>query len=249
MRLQGKTTIITGAAGMLGHATARLFAAEGAQLVLMDREISLLQKQAANFDPSICEIIKADAASAADMAQIAERTLDRFGAIDFFFANAGIEGQATDFFQYPDETFDQVMEVNVKGVYLGIKMMLPHMNDGASILITSSIAGLMGMPLNVAYTTSKHAVIGIRRACAAIGGKRGIRVNSLHPGFVDSAMLRRLVAQHPNSEASLRALKDRALLGRLVQPEEIAKAALFLASDESRAITNQGLVVDCGVVN
>lgn len=249
MRLHGKVCALTGAAGVLGHATAKRFAEEGARLVLVDRDLDRLQRRAADFDPNIVTLISADVAQANDMEHVADIAIERFGGIDVFFANAGIEGQASDLSDYPDETFDKVIEVNVKGVYVGVKTMLPRLNDGASVLMTSSIAGLMGMPLNVAYTASKHAVVGIRRACAAIGGARGIRVNSLHPGFVDSEMLHRLVSQHPDSQASITAMREKALLGRLVQPDEIANAALFLASDESRAITNHGLVVDCGVVN
>ena len=245
MTLSGRHILVTGAARGLGAVIAHHLAEAGAQLTLADILDAEGREVADRLSAAFLPLDLRDPDSIRSLGAALQGPLHGLfnnGAIATGIGGIGFE-------EIEIDTWDKVMEVNVKGVYLGIKMMLPHMNDGASILITSSIAGLMGMPLNVAYTTSKHAVIGIRRACAAIGGKRGIRVNSLHPGFVDSAMLRRLVAQHPNSEASLRALKDRALLGRLVQPEEIAKAALFLASDESRAITNQGLVVDCGVVN
>lgn len=249
MRLTDKTAVITGAAGILGQASARRFGAEGARLVLVDRDAPRLEALAATLDPGRSLALTVDVACAADMVQVAEAAIDRFGGIDIFFANAGIEGMAAPMQDYPDETFDKVIEVNLRGVYIGVKTMLPRMRDGGSVLMTSSIAGLMGMPLNVAYTASKHAVVGIRRACAAIAGPRGIRVNSIHPGFVDSKMLARLVAQHADPEASLKGMRDRALLGRLVHPDEVANAALFLASDESRGITNHGLVVDCGILN
>ena len=247
MRLADKIAVITGAAGILGDATARRFAAEGARLVLVDRDADRLARNAAAFEADRVATCVADVARTEDMERVARTALDRFGRIDIFFANAGIEGQAAALSDYADETFDRVMEVNVRGVYVGVRVMLPYMSEGGAVLLTSSVAGLIGMPLNVAYTASKHAVVGIRRACAAIAGPRGIRVNSIHPGFVDSEMVMRLVAQHADAEASLDAMRARALLGRLVQPDEIASAALFLVSDEARAITNHGLVVDCGV--
>ena len=121
------------------------------------------------------------------------------------------------------------------------------MRDGGSIILTSSIAGLQGSPTNIAYTASKHAVIGLMRSAAAAGGPRGIRANSIHPGFVDSEMLHRLIGQNPDPEFGAK-LKARTKLGRFITVDEIADAVCFLASDESRAITSQQLVIDGGVV-
>ncbi len=249
MRLSGKVAIITGAAGTLGSTSARRFAEEGAKLVLVDRDEDRLAEIASALDPDRTLELFADVARAEDMARVAEESLRRFGAIHFFWANAGIEGMAAqDMQDYPDELFDKVIEVNLRGVYIGIKIILPKMEEGGSVLITSSIAGLKGMPLNVPYVASKHAVVGIRRSCAIIAGPRRIRVNTIHPGFVDSDMMDRLIEQHSDPEASVQNLAEQAMLDRFTQPEDIANGALFLASDESRAITNQGLVVDCGIV-
>lgn len=249
MRLAGKTVVLTGAAGILGQAITRRFAAEGANMVLVDRDAGRLAGLAAALPAEAVLSVTADVASAGDMTRVAEAAEARFGAIHVFLANAGIEGMAATMADYPDDLFDAVIAVNLRGVYIGIKAVLPRMADGGSVILTSSIMGMMGTPFNVAYTASKHAVVGIRRSCAIIAGPRGIRVNTIHPGFVDSEMLDRLIAQHADPAASRRGMEHKALLGRLTLPEDVADAALFLASDESRAVTNHGLVVDCGTLN
>lgn len=249
MRLAGKTVVLTGAAGILGQAITRRFAAEGANMVLVDRDAGRLAGLAAALPAEAVLSVTADVASAGDMTRVAGAAEARFGAIHVFLANAGIEGMAATMADYPDDLFDAVIAVNLRGVYIGIKAVLPRMADGGSVILTSSIMGMMGTPFNVAYTASKHAVVGIRRSCAIIAGPRGIRVNTIHPGFVDSEMLDRLIAQHADPAASRRGMEHKALLGRLTLPEDVAAAALFLASDESRAVTNHGLVVDCGTLN
>ena len=248
MRLRDKTAIITGGAGNLGLATARRFQGEGARLVLVDRQGEALARAAAQLSGAGVLCLEADVTSAADMGQVAESAVETFGGIDIFFGNAGIEGVVSELTAYPPDTFDRVMEVNVKGLFTGLAAVLPKMRAGGSAVLTSSIAGLMGSPSNVAYATSKHAVVGLMRSAAASQGPRGIRVNAVHPGFVESEMLRRLIDQHEDPAGFEAALKARTKLGRFIGLDEIADGVLFLASDESRGITSHSLTIDGGVV-
>lgn len=151
--------------------------------------------------------------------------------------------------EYPDEKFDQVMAVNVRGVWLGIKHALPEMNDGGSIIITSSVAGILGSPNVSAYITSKHAALGVMRAVAVETAPRKIRVNSIHPSPVDNRMMRSLEEGFAPGQAAAakRELEKTIPLGRYAEPDEIGKLVLFLASDDSRFITGTTQVIDGGL--
>ena len=248
MRLKDRTAIITGAAGNIGLAVARKFRSEGANLVLADRDAAALERLEAALGGAGVLPVVADVTRADDNRRMVEAALDRFGRLDIFFGNAGIEGVVSPIEDYPQEVFERVFAVNVTALQLGLAAVLPRIADGGAIVLTSSIAGLLGSAGNIAYSASKHAVIGLMRSAAAAGGPRGIRANSVHPGFVDSEMLHRLIAQNPDPEFGGK-LIARTKLGRFVTVEEVADAVCFLASDESRAITAQTLVVDGGVVH
>ncbi|MCJ0765113.1 SDR family NAD(P)-dependent oxidoreductase [Variovorax terrae] len=246
MRLKDKVAIITGAAGNIGLATARLFAREGARLVLIDAQRAALDAACKEFDSVTMLPITADVTSAEDTIRVADATIARFGGIDILFANAGIEGLVQPTGDYPEEVYDKVMDVNVKGVFLGVKHIAPRMREGGSLVMTSSIMGLMGAPRNIAYTASKHAVVGLMRSAAADLAARRIRVNTVHPGMVESDMLRRLIERHPDPKQRHADLIARIKLGRFVAPEEIAHTVLFLSSDESCMTTGQTFLVDGG---
>lgn len=243
MRLKNKVIVMTGAAGGIGSVTARAMAREGAQLVLVDRNRDTLERLFSDIADQTL-LVSADVSQASDCAAIAEQTLARWGAIDVFFANAGIEGEPRPLAEYPVDLYDRVMDVNVKGVLLGLQHVTPKMRDGGSVILTSSIAGLIGMDRNSVYTASKHAVVGLMRSAARELAPRRIRVNSIHPGFVDTPMLRRLINQHDDPAAQEKRLIERTKLGRLLKPEDIAPAVLFLSSDESSMISGQTLVID-----
>lgn len=249
MRLNGKVAIITGAAGAIGRASSLLFAKEGALLVLVDRDAEGLAHVAGALDPAKCAVLPADVTHTGTTPEAVDIATRRFGGVDILFANSGIEGKWNDIETYPHDEYDRVMDVNVRSVFLGIQSALGALRDHGSIVITSSVVGLSGSANNIAYTASKHAVVGLRRSAAIAGGKRGIRVNTIHPGFVESEMLSRIMASSGDQENARARYAGRAKLGRLVKPDEIAAAALFLASDESRSITNQALVVDAGVLD
>ena len=248
MRLQGKSAIITGAAGNIGLATARLFLKEGASVLLVDRDEAGLKTAMKEFGGNQAEALIADVTKAKDTERYAQRAVEKFGGVDIFFNNAGIEGPVTKIQDYPDDGFDQVMQVNAKGVFLGVKHVLPRMREWGSMIITSSIMGLRGGVRTIGYVASKHAVVGIMRAAAKDAGPRHIRVNSIHPGFVKSEMLGRI--QKRNTELGLPSDESFYLaqvpFGTYVTPHEIAQTVLFLASDDSRQVTGQTLAIDGG---
>jgi NAD(P)-dependent dehydrogenase (short-subunit alcohol dehydrogenase family) len=248
MRLQNKVAIVTGAVGNIGLETVRLFLEHGAKVMLVDRDQARIENTLAELGSERADGIVADVTASSDVTRYVQATVQRFGKIDIFFNNAGIEGAVKPLVDYPEDSFDEVMSVNVKGVFLGMKYVLPAMNDGGSIIITSSIMGLAGSMKTIGYTASKHAVVGIMRSAAKSLGPRRIRVNTIHPGYVESDMLRRIeesdLPDNPQ-EARQKRLAD-VPMGRYVVPREIAESVLFLASDESRMTTGQTLVVDGG---
>ena len=166
-----------------------------------------------------------------------------------FFNNAGIEGVVKPITDYPEDVFDKVISVNVKGIWLGNKFALPQMNDGGSIIITSSVAGILGFAGLGAYVTSKHAVVGIMRTSAIEAAPRKIRVNSVHPAPVNNRMMRSIEegASAGHGEEVKKQFEATIPLGRYAEPVEIAKLVLFLASDDSQYITGTTQVIDGGM--
>jgi len=249
VRLDDKVALVTGGAGVIGRAVAQRFIAEGATVVLVDKDEAALQAASAEIGDDRIAVVAADVTSAASVAAYARSAFERMGRIDIFFNNAGIEGPTAPLIEFPEDGFAQVMAVNVTGVFLGIKYMLPVMADGGSIIVTSSTAGLRGAADFVGYCASKHAVIGIMRTAAIEAAPRRIRVNSIHPAPVESAMIERLErARAANSDpAAVRSRFMRRIpMGRYIEPAEVADLVLFLASDESRMITGSTLGIDGG---
>ena len=249
MNVNGKVVVITGGAGSIGKATARLFLDGGARVALVDLKEDALKEAAGELDAGDNVMYSAaDVTKAEDVKKYVREVADKFGKIDAFFNNAGIEGIVKPITEYPDEEFDKVMAVNVRGVWLGCKYILPEMNDGGSIIITSSVSGLVGTPNITGYITSKHAVVGVMRALAVELAPRGIRVNTVHPSPVDNRMMRSLEEGFSpgEAEAAKKKLEELIPLGRYAEPEEIGQMVLFLASDESRFITGTRMVVDGG---
>lgn len=250
-RLSGKVAIITGGAGGIGSATARLFVHEGAKVLLVDLHEDALKNVAAELDSDQVSYQAADVRKAEDTKAYVQTAIDRYGRVDVFFANAGIVGEVIPLVDYPDEAFDQLMAVNVRGVWLGLKHVIPVMRakGGGSIMITSSVAGMKGFANMPAYVTSKHAIIGMMR-CVALGeAKNGIRVNTINPGPVDNSMMRTLESgantEHP--EEAKAGFEQITAMGRYCTNEEVAQLALFLAGDESSYITGTVNPIDGGI--
>lgn len=248
-QLLNKVAIITGGAGSIGLATAKLFIAAGAKVMLVDVDKDALQLAVNNLANSNAASCVADVTLVDDVKNYINKTVQAFGKIDIFFNNAGIEGVVKPIEEYPDEMFDKVMAINVRGMWLGNKYILAYMNDGGSIIVSSSVAGLTGSVNVSAYITSKHAVVGIMRATAVEVAPRKIRVNSIHPSPVDNRMMRSLeegfLAGH--AEEVKKKLEATIPLGKYATPEEIAQLVYFLASDESSFITGTTQVIDGGI--
>ncbi len=249
-RLKDKVAVITGGAGGIGLATARLFLAEGAKVVIVDLDKALLEKASFELDHENLSYCVADVSKADDNENYVEQTLEVHGQIDIFFANAGIEGASKPIAEYPEETFDKVIAVNLKGVWLGCKHVIPKMKRGGSVMITSSVAGLKGFAGLGAYVATKHGIIGIMRVAALENAERKIRVNTIHPGPVNNDMMRRIEKDMSpeNPKEVLKGFESAVPFGRYAESRELAEMALFLASDESKYITGCTHVVDGGML-
>jgi NAD(P)-dependent dehydrogenase (short-subunit alcohol dehydrogenase family) len=248
-RLDGKTAIISGAAGGIGEAAARRFVAEGARVVLVDRDAARLAAVAESIGP-MASHVAADVASEDGTRRYVEAAVERHGGFDILLANAGILGLVKPIADYPVDVFDAVISVNVRGVWLALKHAMPHLarRGGGSIVVTASTAGVRGSAGLSAYVASKHAVVGMMRTAALEGAAQNIRVNSVNPSPVETAMIRELEdGLDPQSrEAARRQLQSRSPLGRYASPEEVAALMLFLASDESRFVTGGVHMIDGG---
>ena len=189
-RLDNKVAIITGGAGSIGKITAKLFLDEGAKVMLVDLDSDSLEKTVKELNSEHVKYCTADVSKAADVQNYVDETVNKFGKIDVFFNNAGIEGEVKPIIDYSEEIFDKVIAVNVKGMWLGNKYAIPQMNDGGSIIMTSSVAGILGSANMSAYIISKHAVVGIMRSAAIELASRKIRVNTVNPSPVNNRMMR-----------------------------------------------------------
>lgn len=248
-RLENKVAIITGGAGSIGRTTAKLFAEEGAKVMLVDLNENELKGAMDEIGGDMIKFCVADVSKASEVENYVNQTVEAFGKVDIFFNNAGIEGVVKPLIEYPEDVFDKVIAVNVKGVWLGNKYVLPQMNDNGSIIITSSVAGLLGSPNVSAYITSKHATVGIMRATAMEASHRRIRVNSVHPSPVDNRMMRSLEDGYSegHGEQVKKNLEETIPFKRYAEPLEIAQLVLFLASDDSKFITGTTQVIDGGI--
>ena len=248
-RLDGKVAIITGAANGIGAAAARRFASEGATLVLVDRDEAGLARQAAAIGAAAIAVA-ADVTKPEDVQRYVAAAVERFGGIDVFLNNAGILGQVKPIEDYPVDVFDAVLAVNVRGAWLGLRHVMPEMakRGGGSIVITASTAGVRGSVGLSAYVASKHAAVGLMRTAALEGAKHKIRVNSVNPSPIETAMVHALEqGLAPGApDQGRQMLTSRSPLGRYGTPDEVAELMLFLASDESRFVTGAVHMIDGG---
>ncbi len=247
--LQDKVCVVTGGAGSLGLASARLFLSEGAKVMLVDLSEADLTRAASGLTSPNVDWTAADVSDAAATKAYVERTVSRFGPIDVLFSNAGNQGPITPITEYPEDAFDAQIAVHVRGAFLACKYGLPRMSDGGSIIITSSVVGAMGAPGAVAYVTAKHAQVGLMRTVAKEAAARRIRVNTLHPGPIDNAFQARIeesIGKMAGIDAT-KMLNEAIPLHRHAAPEEIARSALYLASDLSSFVTASVLMADGGL--
>jgi len=252
MDFTDKVALITGGGGGIGRATALAFAKAGAKVVVVDSDAASGEATAGIIKQQGGEakFIKADVTKSADVANYVSETLAAYGKIDCFFNNAGIEGKVAHTADYDEAMFDQVIGVNVKGVFLGLRHVLPVLlkQKSGSVVNTASVAGLVATPGMPAYVASKHAVIGLTKTAAGEVAREGIRVNAVCPGPVDTRMIHSLEQQlNPNDpEMVSRKYQGAIPSGRYTTPEEIANMVLFLSSDLASNITGAQYVVDGG---
>lgn len=235
MRLQGKVAIVTGAASGIGKATAALFREEGAQVITAD----VAEAEG---------VVRADAGSEADVQNLIDRAVREHGGLDIFFANAGVSGGLASIFEQSPEDWERILRTNLIGPFLAIKYAAPHLKErgGGSIVCTASVAGIRAGAGGPAYSASKAGVINLVKVAATQLAGANIRVNAICPGLIETGMTKGIYD-------SARAAGKEDMIGHLNpmkrggQPEEIARAALFLASDDSSYVNGHALVVDGGL--
>jgi NAD(P)-dependent dehydrogenase (short-subunit alcohol dehydrogenase family) len=252
LRLANKTVVITGAGSGIGLEVVRLFAREGAQLMLAGRNETALKDAVREASATGAEYMVADVSRPADNERLVKMAEDKFGGIDVFVANAGAEGAAAPIVDYPVDVFDQVMAVNVRGVFLGLKYAIPALKKriGGSIIITSSIGGIKARGQgNSAYIASKHAEVGLMRTAAVECAPFNIRVNCVLPGPTETRMIRNIEeSRSPGAPEKAREILLAGLpLKRYGTAAEIANVMLFLASDESSICTGGVYAADGGL--
>jgi NAD(P)-dependent dehydrogenase (short-subunit alcohol dehydrogenase family) len=249
--MDGRVCIITGGAGSIGLASASLLLQEGARVMLVGRHEESLTHAAKilNRSADFLGTIKANVAEAKETQNYIHQTVAKWGKIDVLFSHAGISGVIKPITEYPEEVFDAVMAINIRGSFLACKYGLPQMNDGGSIILTSSIMGVTADPGVCAYAVSKHALIGLMRTVAKEAAPRKIRVNILAPGPIDNSFQTKIEEQLTEvvGEDGTQFLNRIIPLGRHGQAEEIARSVLFLASDQSSFSTGSIFMADGGM--
>jgi NAD(P)-dependent dehydrogenase (short-subunit alcohol dehydrogenase family) len=246
--MNGKYCVITGGAGSVGLASAKALSEEGAIIMLVDRDMAALELAADAIGSSDTLIAAADISDTTQVQAFIKQATDAWGKIDVLFANAGVSGTNASVADYPEDIFDDVMDVNVRGTFLTLKHAIPHLRDGGSIVVTSSIMGVRTRPGTVAYITSKHALIGMVRCVARELAGRNIRANIIAPGPLENEF-QQTIEDRVSAAMGVNAtemLNNMIPLGRHGTATEIAKAVLFLASDQSSFTTGTVLMADGG---
>lgn len=254
-RFTDRIVIVTGACGGIGSATVKLFYEEKAEVVLADMDSSALEvmPEKLGLSRDRCLLVQTDVSKEEAVSALVEKTVSRFGKLDVMFNNAGVVGAVANIQDFPTQSMRHVMDINVMGVFFGTKYALKAMipRKCGVIINASSVAGHRGMPQTVAYTASKHAIIGITRAAAAENARSGVRVCAVCPAPVNTQMMigieNGMVSMGAGDKSAVYAEMAANLpMGRYATPEEVAKAVLFLASDDASYVNGSSLFVDGG---
>ena len=243
-KLKGKVVVITGGNSGIGLASARLFREQGARVIVNARTEERLQETLAEFPDAFDKVLAADVSKVSDLERFYRQIGEQYGRIDVLFLNAGVAYfmpvEAVD-----ESTFDQQFDVNVKGVFFGIQKALPYLNEGASILVTTSINNQIGMPNSSVYAATKAAVKSLTQTLAAELVGRKIRVNAISPGPVETPIFGKMGMTEKQMQQMAQAILGQIPIGRFGRSEEVAETALFLASNEF--ITGTEVVIDGGM--
>ena len=250
-RLEDKVAIITGATGGIGKAATELFLNEGANVLMVDLNEDDLIEVTKEIDSNKLSYLQGDVSQYSDNLKAVELAVERYGGLDIFIANAGVAGEIQPITEYDESTFDNLMAVNAKGPFLGLKACIPALTErgGGSVIITSSVAGLTGAPFLSPYVMSKHAVVGLTKSAAKECAEMNIRVNSVNPSPVETKMMRVLedgMSEINGEEVNQETFAEQIPLGRYAEANEIAKLMLFLSGDDSEFITGSVHTIDGG---
>ena len=247
--LEGRISLVTGSASGIGRATSLVMAREGATVVVSDLNADGAEETLSAIKETGGDgmFVHADVSRPADVSALVGQIVSRYGRLDCAFNNAGVEGYIGGrLHEYPEDQWDRLIEVNLKGVWLCLKQEIPQMlaQGGGAIVNTASAAGLVGSRGMSAYVASKHAVVGLTKAAALEYARDGIRVNAVCPGIIDTPMVRRLIGgRDAEYEAGI---PVRQPIGRLGTPEEIAESVTWLCSDSASLVTGLAMAVDGG---
>jgi len=246
MRLKGKVAIVTGGGGGIGRATARLFAKEGARVAVADIDSEIGEETVSLIKEAGGEAIfvKTDVSDSSQVQELITATTNNFGGLHIMFNNAGIGNSEVRSVDMAEEEWDRVVDINLKGVFLGIKYSVPELikAGGGVIINTSSLLGLKGQKYMAAYNSSKAGVVVLTKNAALEYGKYNIRVNAIAPGVIDT----KIIDIWKQNERKWPIISRANALGRIGTPDEVANAVLFLASDEASFVTGTTLSVDGG---
>ncbi len=255
MSMKSRVAIVTGGGGMIGRAAAAALARDGVDILLVDINARRLEESHAivsKFSTRV-EVCLADCGLWSGVESYVAQALKQFGRIDAFFNNAGVESKVTPIYECTEAEWDRVININLKGVFLGLRHMLPVMiaQGSGAIVNTGSIASERGLPGSAAYNAAKHGVLGLTRTSAADVGHKGVRINAVLPGFIDTPLFRTIVTEifgPDHIEDGVKALGQSVPIGRVAQPAEVGEVVAFLLSDRASYVNGVGWAVDGGIL-
>lgn len=244
-KLEGKVAVVTGGNSGIGLATAKEFRREGARVVITGRDARTLAEAAREIGGDVLAL-RSDASSLSDTDELFAAVRERYGRVDVLFVNAGV-GKFASLEETDEELFDQIMDINFKGAYFTVKKALPLLSEGASVILNTSVVAHVGFPAASVYSASKAALLSLVRTLSADLVGRGVRVNAVSPGPVETPIFGKMGLPSEAVDETKRGFSSQVPLKRFGRPEEIAKAVLFLASSDSSFLVGTEILADGGV--